>query len=82
MYELEFIDAATGDTIGTAPREAVVPAEGRGVVLEHAVFGPVWYRVAKHDEHWYSARVGRLAKPDQYAGKSVKVYLEPVEARR
>lgn len=82
MYDIEFIDAATGDTIGTAPREKAIPVEGRTVVLEHAVLGPVRYRVAKLDEHWYRSRTGRLAQADQYAGTSVKVYLERAEARQ
>lgn len=81
MYDLEFIDAATGETIGTADRERAVPAEGSTVTLEHAIFGPVAYGVVAPADHWYRSRTGRIAKADQYAGGPTKVYLERIEAR-
>lgn len=81
MYDLEFVLAATGDTIGTADRERGLPAEGSTVTLEHAVYGPVRYRVTAPPDHWYRSRTGRLAKADQYTGTSVKVYVKPIEAR-
>ncbi|MFI7608859.1 hypothetical protein ACIBTV_27615 [Micromonospora sp. NPDC049366] len=81
MYDIEFIDAATGATIGSAPREKALPAGGSDVVLEHAIHGPVRYRVTRVPEHWYAHRTGRLAQPDQYAGTSVKVYLQAAGGR-
>ena len=81
MYDIEFIDAATGTTIGTADRERGLPAKGSNAVLEHAIYGPVRYLVVKVPEHWYRPRTGRIAKPDQYVGTSVKVYLERTEPR-
>lgn len=82
MFDLEFVHAETGDTIGTAVRAHGAPSEGSTVTLEHAAFGPVRYRVAAPPDHWFASRVGRIAKADQYAVASVKVYLQPIKAPR
>lgn len=79
MYDIEFIDAATGATIGTATRAQGTPGEGSTVTLEHAILGPVRYEVTAPPDHWYRSRTGRIAKADQYAAASVKVYVQPVE---
>jgi hypothetical protein len=78
VYDLEFVHAQTGQTIGTASRERFSPpAKGSFVTLEHAVHGPLRYRVTEPPDHWFRARTGRLARPDQYAGVSVRIYIEP-----
>jgi hypothetical protein len=82
VYDLEFIDAVNGNVIGTADRERGLPVEGSEVVLEHAILGPVTYRVTRPPSLWYRARRGNLAKPDQYTGTSVKVYVQRIGGPR
>lgn len=80
MYDVVFVHAQTGQTIGTAPRERFAPpVAGSTVTLEHAIHGPLRYTVTGPPDHWYRARTGRLAKADQYAGVNVRVYIKPIE---
>jgi hypothetical protein len=82
VFDIEFVLAANGRTVGEVLRARGIPAEGTDVVLEHAAFGPVYYHVVRAPQHWYRSRTGRLAKADQYAEASVKVYVTPVEEGR
>lgn len=81
MFDLEFVLADSGETIGTATRAQGAPAEGSTITLEHAVLGPVRYRVTAPADHWYRSRVDRLARADQYATAAVRVYVQPIEAQ-
>jgi hypothetical protein len=79
VYDVEFVHAETGQTIGTASRERFSPpGQGSHVTLEHAIHGPLRYVVTSPPDHWYAARSGRLAKADQYAGARVRLYIRPV----
>ncbi|WP_431935752.1 hypothetical protein [Micromonospora sp. RP3T] len=78
MYDLDFIDAETGNSVGTATRERFVPPPGWIVVLEHALFGPLDYEVTGHGKALYRARRGSLAKPDQYAGAALWIHVRRV----
>ncbi|MEU7591258.1 hypothetical protein AB0A95_33800 [Micromonospora sp. NPDC049230] len=82
MHDLEFVLAGTGETIGTVVRAQNTPSEGSTVTLEHAILGPVRYRVAGPPDYWYRSRTGRIAKPDQYAPAAVRVYVQPIAPPR
>lgn len=83
MHDIEFVDADTGQIIGTALRERTAPPTvGSAVTLEHAFHGPLRYLVVQPADHWYRARSGRLAKIDQYVGVAVRVYLRAAEDQR
>lgn len=79
MFDIEFTHTDTGRTVGEIPRAKGLPAAGAEVVLEHAALGPVRYEVTRVAQHWYRSRTGRLARADQYAEASVKVYVRPIE---